>query len=58
MSFTYRQLGAAIQNLPVDRMDDNVAVEIDGEFFTVKKLELAGDDNDVLDAGHLVLLLD
>jgi len=54
---TYRQLLEAINRLPLDHLDDNISVNTEeDEFIPVKKLAIQ-DEDDVLDKGHLYLIL-
>lgn len=57
---TYRQLLQELQNLPEDRLNDTVTVHdpYEVEFIPVVHTNIASEiDNDVLDPGHLFLVL-
>lgn len=56
---TYRQLLMKMQSMPDDRLDDDVTVfdGNEGEFLPVNGTEIADDECDVLDEGHLYLTI-
>lgn len=57
---TYRQLLEVLQNIPDERLDDTVTVHepYEDEFIAVVHTETSSEeDNDVLDDGHLYLVL-
>lgn len=55
---TYRQLLKKCQQVPDNRLDDDVMVfdKESEEYRPVTHVEQAGEENDVLDEGHLVLV--
>lgn len=68
MSFTYRQLGEIIKDMPDSQKDCDVTVHVktktgnvllfNEEFLSINKLDFVNDqDNDVLDDQHPVLLI-
>jgi hypothetical protein len=58
LNFTYRKLLKALQNLPDNRLDDDVTVYIktDDEYHAATGASIAEEEtNDVLDDGHLFI---
>lgn len=56
---TYRELAKKIGQLPNNRLDDTVTIydRQDDEYFGSVSLELAGNDQSVLDEQHPILKL-
>lgn len=54
-SITYQQLLDALRVLSTDELQSNVTVFHGDEYIPVQSIEISGDDNDVLDKGHLFL---
>jgi hypothetical protein len=54
---TYRDLMEFFNKIPKERLDDNITIfnSNDGEFYPVTRIEIAGDETDVLDKGHVYL---
>ena len=57
MNITYRQLAQAILAQPAERLDDNVTVLVGDEFFPINELCVSTNETDVLDEGHLFLMV-
>ena len=55
---TYRKLLKALQELPSETLDGyNVTIRQDDEFYPVAYLEIADNDNDVVDEGTPVIVI-
>ena len=59
MNLTYRSLMEHLQEMDNDRLEDNVTVfDTEGdEFLPAIKLETTKEECDVLDEGHLVIVI-
>ena len=57
---TYRELLKSLMELPDERLDDDATVfdTIIDEFYPVITTKIVGDDQGVLDAGHLVITIE
>ena len=58
-ALTYKQLLEELQLLNEQQLAQNVTVRVSwaNEFFPVEFLDIADDDQDVLDLGHLILVI-
>lgn len=53
---TYAELIQFLNTVPEERLQDNVTVRVDGEFFAVEHVKRANNvTDDVLDPGHVFL---
>lgn len=54
---TYRELMEHIKALPESMLDDNASISIYDEYYTVKAVTYADENTDVLDNGHMFLVI-
>lgn len=56
----WKQLAQAILEMPEEQQEQDVTIYLldANEYFPIHALEQTGEDNDVLDPGHVVLVVD
>lgn len=58
-NLTYRKLKEAIEAIPENQLDDNVTIydPADEEFYQALTTEITDEEVDVLDPGHLIIVI-